>query len=370
MIKSLLKWLGLAGVASVPLALVAALLVLHKPAPAPDDGGAPALPSHLATGWIADPDAVEQVAQALPERYFRNTPACDVAADEIPKDVFLWETQRKATGDLLPPRNQNPVGSCVGFGTVDAVETSMCVQISLGAPEEFKALSQEIVYAGSRVQVGKGRIRGDGSVGAWAAQFVKDWGVVARGRYPGYDLSEYNPTLCRSLGLKGCPPELVEEAKKHPVKGIAQVRNAEEARRALASGYPIAVCSNQGFSADRDADGFCRAQGSWAHCMSVLGYQTSGTRKGFYIRNSWGTLYHRGPVGAGNPSPAGFWAEWSVVDRMFAAGDSWAFSDVKGFPARKIDWFAQPAPVGRPATRLPAPRPGRADREPHFALAP
>jgi hypothetical protein len=29
---------------------------------------------------------------------------------------------------------------------------------------------------------------------------------------------------------------------------------------------------------------------------------------------------------------------------MLQAGDSWAFSDVKGFPARKIDWFAMPGP--------------------------
>lgn len=371
MIKSLLKWLGLVGMASVPLALVAALLVCHKPALAPDDGGVPALPSHLHTGWIADPDAVEQVAAALPERYFRFTPACDVAAEDVPKDVFLWETQRKATGDLLPPRNQNPVGSCVGFGNTSAVETLLCVQVSLGTAEEFKPLCPEITYAGSRIQIGKGRIgRGDGSVGAWAARFLKDYGVVPRGRYPGYDLTEYNPTLCRQLGNLGCPDVLVPIAREHPVKGIAQIRTAAEAQKALASGYPIAVCSNQGFSADRDANGFAKAQGNWAHCMAVLGYQTSGARKGFYILNSWGTSYHKGPVGAGNPSPAGFWADWNVVDRMFAAGDSWAFSDVKGFPARRIDWFAQPAPVGRPATRLPAPRPGRADREPHFALAP
>jgi len=367
--KSFLKWSGLVVAASMPLALVAAILTLHTPAP--DDGGVPPGPSAPnATGWISDPDAVEHVAQSLPERYFRDTPACDVVGDDIPADVFLWEACRKATGNLLPPRNQNPVGSCVAFGTVAAVEHLMCVQIAMGSPEEFKDLSTEVVYAGSRVQVGKGRIRGDGSVGAWAAKFVQEWGVVARGRYPGYDLSEYSPTLCRSLGSKGCPPELEVEAKKHPVKGIAQIRNAAEAQKALASGYPITVCSNQGFSADRDADGFCRAQGSWAHCMAVLGYQTSGARKGFYILNSWGTSYHKGPAGAGKPSPAGFWAEWNVVDRMFGAGDSWAFSDAKGFPARKIDWFAQPAPVGRSSTRLPSPAARRHDREPHLALAP
>mgnify|MGYP002136605185 CR=1 FL=1 len=152
--------------------------------------------------------------------------------------------------------------------------------------------------------------------------------------------------------------ELEAEAKKHPVKGIAQVRNAAEAQKALASGYPIAVCSNQGFAMGRDAEGFCRAQGSWAHCMAVVGYQTSGARKGFFILNSWGGSAHTGPIGKGSPSPAGFWAEWSVVDRMLQANDSWAFSDVKGFPARRIDWFAQPAPAGR-SSRQRSRRPWR-----------
>jgi len=366
-VKHAWRW-ALGGLAaSVPIVgLVAALL--FAPAPAPNDGGdAPATPSQLATGWISDPDAVEQVASALPERYFRTTQACREA--DPPADVFLWEACKKATGNLLPPRNQNPVGSCVAFGTVAAIEHLLCVQIVLGAPEEFKDLSTEVVYGGSRVQVGGGRIRGDGSVGAWAARWVKDWGVVSRGRYPGYDLSEYSPTLCRQLGNAGCPESLIPLAKEHPVKAIAQVKTAEEARRSLASGYPIAVCSNQGFSSERDAEGFCRAQGSWAHCMAIVGYQTSGPRKGFFILNSWGTSWIKGPTGKGDPSPAGFWAEESVVARMLAANDSWAFSDVKGFPARRIDWFAMPGPPIRPAAQKQPQSRRVDDRSPILALA-
>lgn len=336
------RWLW-CSLAAAPLAALLALVLAVRPAPGPlDDEEAPRPTPHV-PGWIDDPAEVDRVRRTLAEPQFRDTPAYRDAGD-APADVFLWDACRKVTGDLLPPRNQGSVGSCVSFGTASAIEHLMCVQIALGSPEEYKDLAQEVIYGGSRVQVGGGKIRGDGSVGAWAARFVRDWGVVARGKYGSYDLDRYSESLCRQFGSRGCPRELEPLAKGHPVKAITLVKTVDEARKALASGYPIAVCSGQGFSADRDSEGFARAQGSWAHCMAILGYQTSGSRKGFFVLNSWGTSYHRGPGGKGNPSPAGFWAEDSVVGRMLSGGDSWAFSDVKGFPARRIDWYAMPGP--------------------------
>lgn len=364
--KSVLRWFGLLLAAALPLSLVAGLLYLHTPT-TPDDGGAPDAVAPHVPGWVPNPDAVARVTRGLPEQRFQDTPAYRETGD--PGDVFLWEACRKVTGDLLPARDQKSVGSCVSFGTASAIEHLMCVQIALGQAEEFKPLAQEVIYGGSRVQVGKGRIRGDGSVGAWAAQFVRDYGVIARGKHGSYDLSAYSESLCRQFGNQGCPRDLEPLAKEHPVKAITLVKSVDEAKKALANGYPIAVCSNQGFSQSRDADGFARAQGSWAHCMAIVGYQQA-PKAGFFILNSWGNRYHQGPVGRGNPSPAGFWAEESVVGRMLSAGDSWAFSSLKGFPSQRIDWFAMPGPPGRPATRLPAPAPGRADREPHLALAP
>ena len=68
-------------------------------------------------------------------------------------------------------------------------------------------------------------------------------------------------------------------------------------------------------------------------------YGASGGR-GFLL-NSWGETAHTGPTGIGDPSPAGFWADAAVLDRMLRQGDSWAFSGIRGFPARKLDWYAR-----------------------------
>jgi hypothetical protein len=311
-----------------------AVFMLVQPAIAPV-----ATPREFAFGWVDDPAAVRRVQAKLPCPRFDSTEAFR-APYAGPDDVFLWDACRKATGDLLPPRDQGSVGSCVGFGTAAAIEHLLCVQIAQGSREEFKALAQEVIYGGSRVEIGRNQIRGDGSTGAWAAKFVTEYGVLPRGQYPGLDLTTYNPATCRSLGSKGLEPELERLARQHPVKTVSNVKSFDEAKAAIRNGYPISVCSNQGFSMQRDAEGFARPQGNWSHCMALVGV-CGAPRPGGFLLNSWGANAHTGPAGPGRPSPAGFWADARTLDRMLAQGDSWAFSHAVGFPARKLDWYAR-----------------------------
>ena len=293
--------------------------------------------SFYVPGWEYLPEEVNNVRMAQPLPTFGLTPA-NFAAD-IPDHVFLWEADRKVLGSVLPPKNQGSVGSCVSFGTNTAIRRTMLTEIMLGDPEEFKDIAEEVTYGGSRVEIGGGRISGDGSVGAWAAEFVKRWGVVNRGVHGSYDLTGYSESRCREFGRNGVPADLETVAKAHPVKNITQVTNWAEAKKALASGYGIAICSNQGFSMRRDAKGICRPSGSWAHCMALDGYFIENGNEYGHIENSWGADAHTGPVGWGEPNTGGFWADAEVIGRMLRQDDSWAFSAVDGFPARKINWL-------------------------------
>ncbi|MCZ2341040.1 MAG: hypothetical protein LC104_04495 [Bacteroidales bacterium] len=304
----------------------------------PEDAPEPEPPPARSFGWVNDPAAVQAVSASLPFPAFRaseafQTPYCG------PEDVFLWEACRKVTGNLLPARDQGSVGSCVSFGTASAIEHLICVQVASGANEEYRDLAQEVIYGGSRVEVGGGTISGDGSVGAWAARFVQDWGVVPRGVHGAFDLTRYDIRRCREYGNRGVPAELETLAKQHPVRTVANVQNFAECQAAIRNGYPVAVCSDQGFTMQRDAEGFCRPRGTWMHCLAIVGVK-GAPRPGAFLLNSWGAQAHTGPLGAGNPSPAGFWADAAVVDRMLQQGDSWAFSSFQGFPARKLDWYA------------------------------
>jgi hypothetical protein len=291
-----------------------------------------------AFGWVHDPAAVSECVRELKCGAFRET-AAFAAEYAGPDDVFLWDAARKVTGDVLPARDQKSVGSCVGFATASAVEYLMCVQIAVGANEEYRDLAQEVIYGGSRVEIGGGRVRGDGSVGAWAAKWVTDYGVVPRGIFGRHDLRAYDEARCREYGRTGVPDDLERVAKKHPVKSVAAVRSWDECRAAIRNGYPVLVCSDQGFAMQRDADGFCPPQGTWYHAMAVIGVR-GGPRSGGFLLNSWGPNAHRGPRGPGDPPPAGFWADAATLDRMLRQGDSWSFSQVVGFPPRELNWYA------------------------------
>lgn len=292
----------------------------------------------FAQGWVDDPDAVVAIASELEYPTFGDTPADALPEADLPPEVFLWDAALKVTGKLLPPRNQGRIGSCVSFGTNRAIEYTMLQEIARGESEEYREIAEEVTYGGSRVEVGGGKIRGDGSVGAWAAKFVNQWGVVDRAVHGKIDLRQYSETRCKEYGSAGVPTELETIARKFPIKTITIIKTVEQAQKALAQGYGIATCSSQGFDMARNANGVARASGVWHHCMCVAGYVTIGGKLHFRIDNSWGSMAHTGPVGPGNPGPEGFYAESSVVAKMLAQSDTWAFSGVQGFPLRDF-WF-------------------------------
>ncbi len=309
-------------------------LVVNEPEPPP--------PWQSNFGWVNDPGAVQAIANNLKFKVFSDTPAGAIKDDTLPKFCYLWQSYVKISGRGPPAKDQGQVGSCVSFGTNNAVLRSLATDLALARSRgEFKDIAEEVTYGGSRVQIGGGRLRGgDGSVGAWAAEFVKQYGVVPRETVAGVDLSAYVQSRCKTYGDSGPPKEILEVAKKSPVKEITLVRSWAEAKKALAQGYGIAVCSNQGFSMSRDSRGVAKPQGSWAHCMCLDGYHIDSDGKEYgHIANSWGANAHKGPVGWGDPGPEGFWTDSSTINRMLGQGDSWAFSGVVGFPAREIDWF-------------------------------
>lgn len=294
-----------------------------------------------AMGWVDDHESIEAAAKTVDVQVFRDTPAGQVR--ELPQAVYLWKAHEKLMGAPTPIKNQNPTGSCVGFGTTTGVERTEASEIVLrgGTKEEFAFFSEEVTYAGSRVEVGGGRIRGDGSNGSWAAKFVTEWGMVPKGVYGDLDLREYSAARARSWNYSGVPDFLEPTARKFPVKSAARITNTRDAQAALASGYGIQMASSLGAGRNRDNNGVVRESGRWAHSMCVDGYHQDGaTRLYFHVENSWGTGYHTGPTGWGNPTEAGFWIAADSIDRALRQGDSYAFSGATGFPARKLpEWF-------------------------------
>lgn len=323
------------------------------PPPIQQAGPSPDGPPSYSMGWTRDDAATEAVADSLTFKTFADTPAGQDDAP-LPRAVYLWHAYRKLTGKNPPVRNQNPTGSCVAHGTNRAIERTMEVAVANGANYELRRFVEEVTYAGSRVNIGKGRIRGDGSVGAWAAKFVVEYGALPETTVGRYDLTKYDADRCRQWGYNGIPADVMAEAKKYPVGDATRVTTWAGAKKAMANGSAIAVCSDVGFNkpgtmfgfvepAARDANGCCKPNGEWAHCMCIDGYHTDDAGKEWaHVENSWGPNAHTGPVGWGEPNTSGFWTDAATAERMIKQ-EAWTFSAVKGFPKKRVelDWFVR-----------------------------
>ncbi len=265
--------------------------------------------------------------------------------------VFFWEAELKVLKKILPSWDQGQIGSCVSHGWGRGVQDLILTQIST-KPEQWPGaeVCREAIYGGSRVQIGGGRIGGDGSVGAWAAQWVQKDGIIFYQNYLNgkFDLTTgYSVQRCRLWGNSGCPKDLETPAREHPVQTVAMVKSSDEVWVAIGNGYPVPICSNVGFQSPLK-DGFCQRSGSWGHCMTIRGRFIHPSKgKCFVIQNSWGDYLKSGQnqiAVTGRDGlvtlPQGcFGVVANDVDIIVKQTDSFAISAFKGFKPNKLHWL-------------------------------
>lgn len=247
-------------------------------------------------GWHEDPREVEAVMATLPYPLFASAASQDVL-DDAPRSVWFWDAEEFLFGQTLPAHNQG-IGDCVshgwGRGAQDLHFSQIMAERLAGkVGQRAYQVATEGVYALSRVEIGGRRLgRGDGSVGAWAANAVAEYGVLARKNYSseGFDLSKYDANRAKDWGYAGLPDNLEDDAKLFPVKNVSLVTDVDEARVSLQNRYPIPVCSGQGFTRTRErGTGICKPSGSWAHCMLLRGFLIlKGGKWVFPMQQSWG----------------------------------------------------------------------------------
>jgi hypothetical protein len=308
--------------------------------------------SQMPMGWVEDRDEVARICGTLPTPIFgSNLPIA--GSWDGKSSHWLWKGEEKVLGRLLPSWRQT-AGTCVSQGYARGAQDLLLCDIAIRQEaEEWKGeeVATEPIYALSRVEIGGGRIRGDGSVGAWAAKAVMQYGLMFRRKYETggktYDLSKADDRIAVQWGSPGAglPNALEPFAKEHPVKDTTMVTRADGIADALANYKAVPVCSMQGFTMKRDSEGFCRATGSWAHCMLIRGvFVLNGGKKAFAIQNSWGDYLdgtHNIETSDGEQVtlPEGcFLAEWDMVDKMARQEDTFILSEAVGFPRRSIDW--------------------------------
>ena len=147
------------------------------------------------------------------------------------------------------------IGDCVSFGHGHANDLLQCVEIALGEPAGFRETDTEFIYATSREVAGiLGRT--DGSYGAAAVKAMTTVGLVSRELLG--NQGAYSGKRAKEWGRIGAPVDIKTKAASFKLGSAAQVSTWAELVAALTSGYPVTICSNQGFTIHRDRDGFCK----------------------------------------------------------------------------------------------------------------
>ena len=285
----------------------------------------------LVGSWC-DPEDTDKLLGELPHPLF-GVAASDLYSTGEGKVALLFKSAQKFDPTFGAHERQT-TGDCVSHSTRNAVDATRCHEIVGGQREAFVARGATEAIYGSR---GHG---GQGMSCSVAARFVhQDGGILVRKDYGFIDLSKYDSKKGTNWGRRGIPSNVLLESQKHKVTTISLVKSVDEARDAIANGYALSVCSNYGFSSRRDSNGIARRSGSWNHAMSWVAMDDSREVHNetlFLIQNSWGA-FNGGPKRHGQPEGS-FWIREKDAAGMLNQNGAWAFSDVDGFPPRKVDW--------------------------------
>jgi hypothetical protein len=279
-------------------------------------------------GWLDGPER-HQMARAF--RPFAQAAPHLMTVPAPGTDILLYKALKEAAGGNYPDYPAQTIGDCVGQGHGHGNDLLQAVEISLGETTQvWQPTCTEFIYATSREVAGI-LGRQDGSYGSAAVKAMTTLGMVSRpmlGDHPDYDGNR-----AKQWGYSGAPADLKAKALAFKLGTAALVGTWDELVAALTNGYPVTICSNQGFTLDRDSQGFCRAKGSWGHCMMIGGVRFD--RPGALIFQSWGSDTPSGPTALDQPSYS-FWADRAVVERILSAGDSWAIGKTPAFLTREL----------------------------------
>jgi hypothetical protein len=286
-------------------------------------------------GYVPDPEGSEAFVATLPHPTLASAGPDLKAADQ---DVMLYP----ALLQCMPSwrrGSQGNVGSCVGWGASLAVDVLAATDIYWRKePEAWNGRTIEAsLYGFSRVESRSLKVNtgGDGSTGFHAAKSVRDYGALHYGvNYGGTVFDKHSSQRERDWGRNGVPDVLEPFAKERRCSETTLATSFAEAAKAISNGYPVVVCSGQGFSMSRDADGFCKPGGVWWHCMCFIGVRF-GKRPGLLCANSWGDSNTVGKHYPDNMPDAvrkcSFWVDADVVDRMLGGRDSYVYAGYSGF---------------------------------------
>lgn len=280
-------------------------------------------------GWLG-PDVAEPEFERLAGQFIPFGLVGDVLTAPGPP---IWDFAKRVNGGRHIECYKQEIGDCVGNGAAGAVDYMEAYEIGWkGEEEEYHRAYAPFIYGTSRVQIGGGRIPGDGSTGAWAAAAMVKYGILFS---DDAGVPPYSGSVSKKWGdPPGPPSEFMRLAKDNLVKSAARLRSIDEVRQALSNYYPVTIASSRGFAMKpvvKDGYHVFKPQGTWMHQMCLLGWMDEPFAAA-YRMNSWGENPHGKPLN-GEP-PGGAWNLASDLEQEIKTRDVelYALSLFNGFP--------------------------------------
>lgn len=299
-------------------------------------------------GWLENPQEVEATLATMPYPEITANMIGDLYENEektiVLSDVFRKLSAYPELGNYAPCGPQG-IGDCVSFGTGGTLNYLQATEILTEGNiegEEYQEMMTEALYALSRVDIGKQKgSYNDGSVGAWAAKAATDIACISRKLFDEvfpsgdkYGSSVYSAKRAKDWGANGVPDKLKAAAKqKYFAKTASLVTSYDQLKKLISNGYPVMVCSDQGFSLTRDDQGFAAPKGTWYHCMFFMGIRFD--RPGALCAQSWGINSPTGPKVLNQPSNT-FWVDQPVAQKMLNKRDSFTFAGFQGYKGKDL----------------------------------
>jgi len=282
-----------------------------------------------------DPEQAERILSTMPFAYFKD--AADKELKDSGKGKLALPFKFAQEFDKLFGEDENQLtGDCTSHGTRNACTISLVGDIKARfEPEKYPGrLATEAIY-------GARRHASEGMAVIFAVEYLQKYGIALRKKYGPYDLTKYNPNVGIRWGSTGVPKEVTDETKNNTIQTFSLIQSVEEARDALYNGYGITAGSDLGFSRpSRDKNGIIRRNGSWGHCTCWGAVDDTRQRSDqmlFLYINSWGPNYISGPTWFGQPQGS-FWITQEDAAAIIAQRQTYAISNVNGFPTQKLDW--------------------------------
>lgn len=294
-------------------------------------------------GHIKDDETKERILSTQEIPYAKQAMGAIAGTSTKKERVLLTDLVIKAASKWF--HLVQSTSDCTAFGAAHCLSILKAFNCLKFGEEWQPTIITELVYAGSRCEIGKFAWRGQGGAsGAATAECCRTMGVLPRGKYLNFDFTNYNGSLADKLGEEGIPNSLEPLLKEHPVKTISLVTDVEVALDLISSNYPLTIASRRGFEGRkdrngrllRDADGCLKAGGVWPHQMAGVSYDRSARRPKVGIANSWPEEMMTGPL---DGLPEGcFWIDLDDFRLMLNEQDSFVYSDYAGFPAKPLNW--------------------------------